>query len=118
MAGTVVLATWLILSVVGAVATAWWTRRLWRRRSELATGTKILAAVVATAAMFGALGTLVGIVKAFGAVGGESVDPSQKARILAEGIAEAINCTAFGLIVWVPSVIVLAFAMRRKNAGP
>ena len=34
-----------------------------------------------------------------GAVSGESVDPSQKARILAEGISEAMNCTAFGLIV-------------------
>ena len=29
----------------------------------------------------------------------ESVDSSAKARILAEGISEAMNCTAFGLIV-------------------
>ncbi|HVY32467.1 MAG TPA: hypothetical protein VHB79_38280 [Polyangiaceae bacterium] len=33
------------------------------------------------------------MIKAFGAVGGEGVDPSQKARILAEGISEAMNCT-------------------------
>jgi biopolymer transport protein ExbB len=46
----------------------------------------------------GLFGTIVGLIKAFGAVGGESVDPSQKARILAEGISEAMNCTAFGLI--------------------
>src|SRR5450755_2185343 len=50
-------------------------------------------------AMFsGLFGTIVGLIKAFGAVGGESVDPSQKARILAEGISEAMNCTAFGLL--------------------
>jgi hypothetical protein len=30
----------------------------------------------------------------FGAVSGESVDPSQKARILAEGISEAMNVFA------------------------
>ena len=35
----------------------------------------------------------------FGAVAGGSIDPSQKATILANGISEAMNCTAFGLIV-------------------
>ncbi len=47
----------------------------------------------------GLLGTVSGLITSFGAVSGESVDPSQKARILAEGISEAMNCTAFGLIV-------------------
>src|SRR3984893_7085198 len=47
----------------------------------------------------GLLGPLSGLITSFGAVSGESVDPSQKARILAEGISEAMNCTAFGLIV-------------------
>jgi biopolymer transport protein ExbB/TolQ len=50
------------------------------------------------AMLSGLFGTIVGLIKAFGAVGGESVDPSQKARILAEGISEAMNCTAFGLL--------------------
>jgi hypothetical protein len=47
----------------------------------------------------GALGTCVGLVKGIGAVGGESVDPSQKARILAEGISEAMNYTAMSILV-------------------
>jgi biopolymer transport protein ExbB len=67
--------------------------------------------------MFGALGTLLGLVKAFGAVGGESVDPSQKARILAEGISEAMNCMAFGLAVGVPSIIV-AMVIERFRKRP
>jgi biopolymer transport protein ExbB/TolQ len=40
--------------------------------------------------------------------GGESVDPSQKARILAEGISEAMNCTAFGLVIGILSLIAFA----------
>jgi biopolymer transport protein ExbB/TolQ len=41
----------------------------------------------------------------FGAVAGESVDPSQKARVLAQGISEAMNCTAFGLGVAIIGLI-------------
>ena len=105
----------LILSLVGAMATAWWSRRLWRRRKGLAVRTRIIAVVVATSAVLGALGTLIGLVKAFGAVGGESIDPSQRARILAEGLSEAMNCTALGVVVWVPSAIALIFATRRHG---
>jgi len=53
----------------------------------------------------GLFGTIVGLIKSFGAVGGESVDPSQKARILAEGISEAMNCTAFGLLSAIASLV-------------
>src|SRR5882724_5247153 len=60
--------------------------------------TGYLALFANLAMLCGLFGTIVGLIKAFGAVGGESVDPSQKARILAEGISEAMNCTAFGLL--------------------
>lgn len=60
--------------------------------------TGFLALFANLAMLSGLFGTIVGLIKAFGAVGGEAVDPSQKARILAEGISEAMNCTAFGLI--------------------
>src|SRR5512135_1184810 len=53
----------------------------------------------------GLLGTVSGLITSFGAVSGESVDPSQKARILAEGISEAMNCTAFGLIIAITRLI-------------
>ncbi len=59
--------------------------------------------------------TVSGLVKAFVAVGGESVDPSQKARILAEGISEAMNCTALALAIWVPSVIVTFILFRTSK---
>jgi len=37
------------------------------------------------------------------------VDPSQKATLLAAGISEAMNCTAFGLMVGIISL--LAFSI-------
>src|SRR5215831_11749300 len=65
---------------------------------KIAARTGFLALFANLAMLNGLFGTIVGLIRAFGAVGGESVDPSQKARILAEGISEAMNCTAFGLI--------------------
>jgi biopolymer transport protein ExbB/TolQ len=67
--------------------------------------TGYLALLANLAMLSGLLGTITGLIKSFGAVGGESVDPSQKARILAEGISEAMNCTAFGLIVALMALI-------------
>jgi biopolymer transport protein ExbB/TolQ len=47
------------------------------------------------AVLAGLLGTIAGMIKSFGSVGGK--DASQKATLLAEGISEALNCTAFGI---------------------
>jgi biopolymer transport protein ExbB/TolQ len=71
--------------------------------------TGFLALFANLAMLCGLFGTIVGLIKAFGAVGGESVDPSQKARILAEGIAEAMNCTAFGLLAAITALVGFAF---------
>jgi biopolymer transport protein ExbB/TolQ len=67
--------------------------------------TGYLALLANLAMLSGLLGTVTGLIMAFGAVSGESVDPSQKARILAQGISEAMNCTAFGLIVAILALI-------------
>jgi biopolymer transport protein ExbB/TolQ len=47
------------------------------------------------AVMAGLLGTITGMIKSFGSAAG--ADASQKAAKLAEGISEALNCTAFGI---------------------
>ena len=67
--------------------------------------TGYLAMYANLAMLSGLFGTITGLIKAFGAVGGESVDPSQKARILAEGISEAMNCTAFGLLSAIAALV-------------
>lgn len=112
---------WLLavmLVVLGlVVASVVWTVRLWRRRKQVPGAARVVLYVAAGALVFGGLGTLLGLIKAFGSVGGESVDPSQKARILAEGISEAMNCTAFGLLVWMVSALLVA-VLTRKVPGP
>jgi biopolymer transport protein ExbB len=76
-----------------------------REVPKIAHNTGYLALLSNLAMLSGLLGTIAGLIKSFGAVGGESVDPSQKARILAEGISEAMNCTAFGLMVAITGLI-------------
>jgi biopolymer transport protein ExbB/TolQ len=78
--------------------------------------TGFLALFANLAMLSGLFGTITGLIKAFGAVGGESVDPSQKARILAEGISEAMNCTAFGLLSAIASLTGWA-VMNGKTQG-
>jgi len=75
---------------------------------KIAHNTGYLALLANLSMLSGLLGTVSGLITSFGAVSGESVDPSQKARILAEGISEAMNCTAFGLIVAIMGLIAFA----------
>jgi biopolymer transport protein ExbB/TolQ len=70
-----------------------------REIPKIAKRTSYLSLLANLSMLSGLLGTVSGLISSFGAVSGESVDPSQKARILAAGISEAMNCTAFGLIV-------------------
>lgn len=58
--------------------------------------TPYLAMLANFAVMAGLLGTISGMIKAFGSVAGATTN---KATILAEGISEALNCTGFGIAV-------------------
>ena len=59
--------------------------------------TPYLAMLANFAVMAGLLGTISGMIKAFGSAAGE--DSANKAAALAAGISEALNCTAFGIAV-------------------
>ncbi|APR99468.1 MotA/TolQ/ExbB proton channel family protein [Pajaroellobacter abortibovis] len=78
--------------------------------------TGFLALLANLAMLSGLLGTVTGLITSFGAVSGENVDPGAKARILAEGISEAMNCTAFGLIVAITGLIGFAL-LNSKSQG-
>ena len=58
--------------------------------------TPFLAMLSNFAVMAGLLGTISGMIKSFGSVGGN--EGGNQATILAEGISEALNCTAFGIL--------------------
>jgi biopolymer transport protein ExbB/TolQ len=57
--------------------------------------TGYLAMLANMATLFGLFGTIIGMIKSFG--GAANADPSTKSTLLAEGIAEAMNCTAWGI---------------------
>ncbi|MBI2897064.1 MAG: MotA/TolQ/ExbB proton channel family protein [Deltaproteobacteria bacterium] len=76
--------------------------------------TPYLALLANLAMLSGLLGTVTGLIKSFGAVAG--VDPSAKATLLASGISEAMNCTAFGLGVAILALIGFALLNGKTQA--
>jgi biopolymer transport protein ExbB/TolQ len=71
-------------------------------------------AMLGNAAMLaGLLGTVSGLIRCFEAVA--TVNPADKATILAAGISEAMNCTGFGLLVAIPSLIAFSVLMGRTQ---
>lgn len=73
-----------------------------------------LAMLGNVATLTGLLGTISGMIKSFAAVAVASA--GEKATILSAGISEAMNCTAFGLIVAIPALIAYAILQNRANA--
>ncbi len=61
----------------------------------------------------GLLGTIVGMIKAFSAV--SISNPEEKATLLSQGISEAMNTTAYGLIMAIPALIMFAILQNRTN---
>src|SRR5499427_8156832 len=59
------------------------------------------------ATLVGLLGTISGLITAFAAVG--AADPSQRSAFLAGGISMALNATAFGLRVAIPTLVTQGF---------
>ena len=71
-------------------------------------------AMIGNAAMLcGLLGTVSGLITCFQAVA--HVNPADKATILSNGISEAMNCTAFGLLTAIPSLIMFSLLMGRTQ---
>jgi biopolymer transport protein ExbB len=73
--------------------------------------TAYLSMLANVAVLLGLLGTIMGLIKTFGALGGASA--AEKATMLSEGIAEAMNCTAFGLLTAIPSLIIFGLLQGR-----
>ena len=65
------------------------------------------------ATLVGLLGTIIGLIRCFASVAG--ADASEKARELSNGIAEAMNCTAFGLIVAIPALVAFSLLQGRTQ---
>ena len=81
---------------------------------KIETRTGYLALLANLAMLSGLFGTVIGLIGAFGAVAG--ADASSKATMLAKGISEAMNCTAFGLLAAITALIGFA-GLNGKTQG-
>ncbi len=61
--------------------------------------------------LVGLMGTIIGLIVSFGGVA--EADAATKAARLSQGISEALNCTAFGLIVAIIAVVAYGFFQIR-----
>lgn len=75
--------------------------------------THYLATFANLATLLGLLGTVSGLIHAFTAVA--TANPAEKANLLAASISEAMNCTAFGLMVAVPILFIHAFLQSKTS---
>jgi biopolymer transport protein ExbB len=76
-------------------------------------GLNFISTFANVSTLLGLLGTITGLITCFGSLA--FADPSQKQQLLAKGIAEAMNCTAFGLIVAVTAIIVHSYLANRAS---
>jgi biopolymer transport protein ExbB/TolQ len=58
------------------------------------------------ATLFGLLGTVTGLISSFAGVAAAS--PVERANLLSQGISEALNSTAFGLLAAIPALVAFA----------
>lgn len=72
-----------------------------------------LSLIANVSTLFGLLGTIQGLIQSFSAVA--SADPAQKAELLANGIAKAMNTTALGLMSAISIMIIHAFLTSKSD---
>jgi biopolymer transport protein ExbB len=75
--------------------------------------TGFLAMFGNVATLLGLLGTISGMIQSFAGVA--QANPADRATLLSRGISEAMNCTAFGLIVAIPALVAFAVYQNRTD---
>jgi biopolymer transport protein ExbB len=84
------------------------------RQAEAIQGeTQLLLDLSVIAPMLGLLGTVIGMLKAFGSVATDVA--SAKPVVLAAGVSQAIVTTIFGLLVAIPAMMAYAYFRRRAS---
>ncbi len=76
--------------------------------------THYLSMIANVATLLGLLGTIFGLIRSFQAVA--QADAAQKAALLSGGISQAMNTTAFGLMVAIPCLVFYTYIQEKTNA--
>lgn len=74
-----------------------------RETPRLEGWTSFLAVFGNVAVLIGLMGTIIGLITSFGGI--QEADSATKAAVLSKGISEALNCTAFGLLVAIIAIV-------------
>jgi biopolymer transport protein ExbB len=82
-----------------------------RETPKLEGWSSFLAVTGNVAVLAGLLGTIIGMIQSFEAVA--NADPAEKATKLSQGIAHALNCTGFGLLVAIISIVAFGYFQLR-----
>lgn len=111
--------------VFGGLGAALWLRWLWSRtplpvRASVPAHHRYAALCVVwgsfASGLLGLAMTVLGLVRAFREVA--NVDPSEKARVLASGISEAMNLTAAGIVIQLAGcllALILGWTLLRRT---
>ena len=73
-----------------------------------------ISLIANSSTLIGLLGTIQGLIMSFAAVG--SAEGADKAASLADGIAKAMNTTAFGLTAAIPMILIHSFLATKTAA--
>ena len=80
---------------------------------QLERRTHYLATFANVATLLGLLGTIIGLIHGFSALSG--ISPSEKQDQLSEAVSVAMNCTAFGLMVAIPFLLIHAWLVSMTD---
>lgn len=84
-----------------------------REQSKLESRVEFLAMLGNVGTLLGLLGTILGMIRSFAAI--SQADQMTKAAMLASGVSEAMHCTAYGLIMAVPALVMYSVLQNRIN---
>lgn len=84
---------------------------LFNETTQLEKRVGFLAVFANLATLLGLLGTIAGLIQAFMSIG--TLSAAEKSVMLSQGIAVAMNTTAYGLIVAIPSLLMYAVLQNR-----
>ncbi len=112
-----ITATALKMRTVGAGDEALQARmdeQLSKEISAVDKRTGFLAMFGNVSTLFGLLGTVTGLISSFAGVAAAS--PVERANLLSQGISEALNSTAFGLVAAIPALVAFAIYQNKTES--
>ncbi|MBN1895512.1 MotA/TolQ/ExbB proton channel family protein [bacterium] len=82
---------------------------------KLQARTSYLAMFANISTLLGLMGTIYGLIISFRSISAPGIDAAEKSRLLAHGIAVAMNTTLLGLAIAIPAVMIYTVIQNKTN---